>query len=169
MRSSVQIYAKSYQFTLPGHKADRLFEGSQILIQSTDFGDDAWHPFRCYLTLRDHLFPFRAELWLKKNGTIPTQGWFLHRLRRHLSGNIGGQSLRAGGATALAKAGVPPHLIQAIGRWSSEAFRIYICRHPVLLAALLHNSPSCLLRYLISLTIILFSSFLILYPPFLPL
>jgi hypothetical protein len=77
MRSSVQIYPKSYQFTLPGHKADRLFEGSQILIQSTNFGNDAWHPFTRYLTLRDHLFPFHAELWLKEDGTIPTRGWFL--------------------------------------------------------------------------------------------
>jgi hypothetical protein len=167
MRSSVQIYPKSYQFTLPGHKADRLFEGSQILIQSTDFSDDAWRPFTCYLTLCDRLFPFRAKLWLKEDGTIPTRGWFLRRLHRHLSGNIGGQSLRAGGATALAEAGVPPHLIQAIGRWSSEAFQIYIRCHPVLLAALLLNSPSCLLRYLILLTIILFSSFLI-YLPSLP-
>jgi hypothetical protein len=110
-----------------------------VLIQSTNVDDDAWAPFTKYLSLRDRLFPFRAELWLTSKGTIPTRSWFLRILHRHLSGNIGGQSLRAGGATALAEAGIPPHLIQAIGRWSSEAFNIYIRKHPVLLAALLYG------------------------------
>ena len=142
MRSSVCVNPKSFQFTLAGHKADRLFEGSLILIQSTDVDDDAWAPFTKYLSLRDQRFPYRAELFLRENGTIPTRAWFLRILHQHLSGNIGGQSLRAGGATALAEAGIPPHLIQAIGRWSSEAFQIYIRRHPVLLAAFLYGSPS---------------------------
>ena len=137
MRNSVHIYPKSFDFTLPGHKADRLFEGSLVLIQSTDFDDDPWSPFARYLSSRDRLFPLRAELWLRENGTIPTRAWFLRRLYHHLSGNVGGQSLRAGGATALAEAGIPSHMIQAIGRWSSDTFQIYIRRHPVLLAALL--------------------------------
>ena len=34
-------------------------------------------------------------------------------------------SLRIGGATALLKAGCPPSVIQALGRWSSEIFRLY--------------------------------------------
>jgi hypothetical protein len=141
MRSSVHVDPHSFRFTLPGHKADRLFEGSLVLIQSTTLDDDPWAPFTKYLSLRDQLFPFRAELWLTEDGTIPTRAAFLHILHRHLSGNIGGQSLRAGGATALAEAGIPSHMIQAIGRWSSEAFQIYIRCHPVLLAALLYGSP----------------------------
>jgi hypothetical protein len=140
MRNSVQIHPKSFQFTLPGHKADRFFEGSQVLIQSTQLDDDAWSPFTKYLALRDHRFPLRAELWLKEDGSIPTRAWFLRFLRRHFSGDVGGHSLRAGGATALAEAGIPPHIIQAIGRWSSDAFQIYIRRHPVFLAALLYSS-----------------------------
>ncbi len=50
--------------------------------------------------------------------------------------------MRAGGATALAEAGVSLALIQAIGRWSSDAFKIYIRHHPVLLAALLYSRPT---------------------------
>jgi hypothetical protein len=34
-------------------------------------------------------------------------------------------SLRIGGATALLKAGCPPAVIQALGRWSSEIYRLY--------------------------------------------
>jgi hypothetical protein len=149
MCSSINISSTSFSFILPDHKADRLFEGSQILIQSTHLGDDAWQPFTRYLVVRDRAFPLHAELWLKEDGTIPTRTWFLSRLCRHLSGNIGGQSLCAGGATALAEAGIPPYMVQAIGRWSSDAFQIYNCRHPVLLAALVYRSP----RYFFALTI----------------
>jgi hypothetical protein len=159
MRNSVSIHPRSFEFTLPGHKADRLFEGSKILIQSTNLADDAWGPFTTYLALRDHRFPLRPELWIKEDRSIPTRAWFLHRFRQHFSGNVGGHSLRAGGATALAEAGIPPHMIQAIGRWSSEAFQIYIRQHPVVLAAHLYGSSSRPLRYLIALTIIIYSFF----------
>jgi hypothetical protein len=68
-------------------------------------------------SLLDQCFP--AELWLKEDiRSIPT---FLQRFRQHFSGDVGGHSLRAGGATTLAEAGIPPHMIQAIGHWSSEA------------------------------------------------
>ena len=35
-------------------------------------------------------------------------------------------SLRAGAATTAANRGVPPYLIQKLGRWHSECYRIYI-------------------------------------------
>ena len=41
-----------------------------------------------------------------------------------VSNSIAGQSMRAGGATALAEAGVPPQLIQAAGRWTSDTFTL---------------------------------------------
>ena len=124
MRSSVQTNSTSFEFLLPGHKADRFFEGSRIIIQSTKSADDARGPFTKYLSCRDRLFPLRPELYLRENGTIPTRAWFIHRLRQHFPAEVGGQSLRAGGATALAEAGIPSQMIQAIGRWSSEAFQI---------------------------------------------
>jgi hypothetical protein len=37
--------------------------------------------------------------------------------------------------TTLAQSGVPLDQIQAIGRWASSTFRIYIRQHPVLLTA----------------------------------
>lgn len=55
--------------------------------------------------------------------------------------------MRAGGATSLAENSVPPNLIQAIGRWASSAFQIYIRKNPVLLQALLFrwaaHDPLC--------------------------
>jgi hypothetical protein len=104
--------------------------------------DDPHLPFINYLVSHDLLFPFNPELWLCSNGQIPTHSWFVHRLHHHFANDVGGHSLRSGGATALAEAGVAPHIIQAIGRWASNAFQIYIQQHPVLLAAMLYGHQS---------------------------
>jgi hypothetical protein len=66
--------------------------------------------------LRDCHFSLRAKLWLKEDGSIPTRDWFLHCFHHYFPENIGGQFLYAGGATALAKANVPFHIIQAISQ-----------------------------------------------------
>jgi hypothetical protein len=58
-------------------------------------------------------------------------------LHCHFGLDVGGHSLHAGGATALAEAGIPPHIIQPMGQWSSDTFQIYIHQHLTLLAALL--------------------------------
>ncbi|KAF7973478.1 hypothetical protein HWV62_15084, partial [Athelia sp. TMB] len=139
-RDSVELLADSYSFFLPGHKADRFFEGNRVIIQRSDAADDPLAPFKRYLASRDTKFPFHQPLWIRGDGSIPTRSWFISRLRTHFpSRDVSGHSLRAGGATALAEAGVPAHIIQAIGRWASETFQIYIRQHPVLLAALMYG------------------------------
>ena len=47
--------------------------------------------------------------------------------------------MRAGGATHLAQLGTPAPVIRALGRWSSDAWELYIRVHPTLLQALLHH------------------------------
>jgi len=142
LRHTVDLTPSSYAFLLPGHKADRFFHGSQVLIhqQLPTILASSSSPidvFKNYLSSRDKRFPFNPELWLREDGSIPLRSWFMRRLRVYLPTCYGGHSLRAGGATALAGAGVPPHLIQAAGRWSSETFQVYIRTHPMLLASLL--------------------------------
>ena len=51
-------------------------------------------------------------------------------------------SMRSGGATSLAEAGADLATIQAVGRWSSDAFRIYIRKNPVLIHAVLFGRPA---------------------------
>jgi hypothetical protein len=98
--------------------------------------------FADYLSSRDRLHPLSTPLWLKKNGTVPTRQFFISRLRRYFDKDVAGQSMRAGGATSLAEHGVPPSLIQFMGRWSSDAFFIYIRKSPVLIQALLYSSQN---------------------------
>lgn len=136
-RASVSVTCDFYQFFLPGHKADKFFEGNIVMIPKNTLPYDPHTAFASYLTSRDNLFPFSSPLWLRTNGAIPTRSWFITRLRLFFDSSVAGQSMRAGGATSLASNGVSPLIIQAIGRWSSESFRIYIRKNPVLIQAML--------------------------------
>ena len=141
-RDMVELLPEGFAFFLPGHKANKFFEGNRVLLQHNSGGDDPDRPFRKYLQSHDKLFPFHPQLWLRADGSVPTRGWFIWRLHQHFPPDVGGHSLRAGGATALAQASIPPHIIQAIGRWASNTFQIYIRHHPVLLMALLFSNSS---------------------------
>lgn len=125
-------------FLLPAHKGDTIFEGNRIIIVTAT----VIRAFHAYVSARDSHFPLHPALWVRADGTVPTRDWFVKRLRQLIpDSHYGGQSLRAGGATALAENGTLPHIIQARGRWSSEAFRIYIRKNPVLLQAMIHRQP----------------------------
>jgi hypothetical protein len=136
-RLSVSLSDSDYRFFLPGHKADKFFEGNTIIIQKHNLDTDPVSHFKAYLASRDKLFPFSSNLWLRENGSPPTRSFFLRRLHIFFDADVAGQSMRSGGATSLAQNGVPPNLIQAIGRWASSAFQVYIRKNPVLLQSLL--------------------------------
>ena len=136
-RTSVSLSNNDYHFFLPSHKANKFFEGIIVIIQHHTDSIDPLFFFKKYLSSRDHCFPFSPDLWLRTDGTRPSRSFFIHCMHLFFSDDIAGQSMRAGGATSLAENGVPPHLIQAIGRWASPAFQIYIRKNPVLLQALL--------------------------------
>jgi hypothetical protein len=139
-RSSVVTSSSQYEFHLPYHKADRFFEGNHVIVRREQFThlDPLFH-FHSYLASRDSLFPASSPLWLTSRGNVPTRDFFMRRLRLFFDKDIAGQSMRAGGATSLAENGVPPSIIQAVGRWSSDAFLIYIRKNPVLVQALLFS------------------------------
>ncbi|TFY77577.1 hypothetical protein EWM64_g6437 [Hericium alpestre] len=137
-RTSVEIGDDHLQYTLPTHKANRFFEGNTVRIARRPEDFDPHLAFTRYLCSRDARFPWSPQLWLTTAGVVPTRSWYLDRLHLHFGGNIGGHSLRSGGATFFAAEGWPDDRIQALGRWSSDAFRIYIQKNPVILQALLH-------------------------------
>jgi hypothetical protein len=141
LRSSFQWLEQleSYSFWLPRHKVDRSFQGARIVI-GPNVEVDALPWMRRYLRSRDRLFPNNPYLWLAADGLPPTRNWFLRRFRRLVPNRQwSGQSMRAGGATFLAEQNTPYDLIQGIGRWSSESFRIYIRRNPTILAIMVRK------------------------------
>ena len=124
-----------YEFLLPAHKANTTFEGNRVHIARIINAPDP-QPIMARYT-RDRLFPLHPQLWLHSNGSIPTRSWFLGRLSTFCPPEIAGQSMCAGGATALAKAGAPGELIRGAGRWSSDIFERYIHKNVIVLHALI--------------------------------
>jgi hypothetical protein len=116
-RTSLKILSTHYNFLLPGHKADRFFEGNKIVIPAQHFGLHPLPLFSRYLVSRDTFHPVASPLWLTASGSVPTRSFFISRLRLLFKKDVGGQSMRAGGATALADHGFSPYVIQASGRW----------------------------------------------------
>ncbi|KAJ8519646.1 hypothetical protein ONZ45_g3460 [Pleurotus djamor] len=137
-RTSVSCNDVSFSFTLPGHKADRFFEGNHIIIGTNSTLNPI--PYLAqYLQSRDRLFPCSPALWMKADGSIPTRNFVINRFKKFFDKSVAGHSLRAGGATFLAEMGVPHHIIQARGRWASETFQIYIRKNATVLQGLLLN------------------------------
>ena len=132
----------TFEFLLPAHKGDPLFHGNLVVIQSRAGLLDPKRIFLRYLASRDTHCGILPNLWSKRDGTIPTRSWFMANLRSIFPNDVGGHSFRSGSATRLALMGVPDDKIKAIGRWSSEAFRIYIRKNPVVLMALVSRKGS---------------------------
>jgi len=141
--NSVWLSDTSFQFFLPGHKANRFFEGNRIIVWKNHRIFDPHKFFTAYLCIWDDKFPLSSPLWLKSEGVVPTHSFFIKRLHRFFNSDTARQSLQAGGTTSLAENGVPPSIIQAIGRWASNAFKIYIWKNPVLIQVLLFGQTTC--------------------------
>ena len=135
MQPSVEQLPEAFSFWLPRHKANQFLEGNQLYICKSS--TETYHLFGSYLSSCDQLFRGRQELWLCHNSTIPMRTWFITRLRKFFPDSITGQSMCAGGATALAECGTAPMLIQTTRRWTSDTFNHYVHKNPFLFEALL--------------------------------
>lgn len=124
-------------YRLPYHKADRFYHGSEILF--TRFHSVDACPvllLQEYIGLRDSIHGARPALFIREDGSLPSRRWFISNLHRLVNNDYGGHSARAGGATFYASLGLSEDIIQALGRWSSEAWKIYIRENPTIRAEL---------------------------------
>lgn len=139
----------SLSIPLHAHKADQQQAGNTVLLIRRDDDLNPLPIIQRYLLSRDTLFPLNPELWSRSDGSIPRYSWFIGRLKSALPGNIGGSSLRSGGADHLARLGTDPALIQACGRWASDAYKVYLRTHPALVHHLLtHQAAATISRTL---------------------
>ena len=65
-RNSVQLSDTCFQFFLPGHKADRFFEGNKIIVQKDDRIFDPHKFFTAYLHVWDEKFSQLSPLAYKQ-------------------------------------------------------------------------------------------------------
>lgn len=120
--TSMQVFLKS-------SKTDQFRKGISLNIGKSGSAICAVDSMKQYLSKRKPPF---GPLFVYKNGKPLTKVSFTAELRRLLA-NIGlkpnefaSHSFRRGAATAAAAAGMPPWLIQTLGRWSSDCFKRYI-------------------------------------------
>jgi hypothetical protein len=67
---------------------------------------------------------------------LPMGSWFDSKVFSLLDRSFGGHSARAGGTTFYSSLGLSEDVIQAIGWWTSQSWKIYICDNPTVHAEL---------------------------------
>jgi hypothetical protein len=130
-RDTLIFSGNRVQYRLPYHKGDPFFHGSDILLTPQHIADPV-SLLRLYTHLRELKHGARSPLFLREHGLHPSRAWFDKRFFSLLDRSYGGQSARAGGATFYASLGISEDVLQAIGRWSSSAWKIYIRDHPAI-------------------------------------
>jgi hypothetical protein len=81
---------------------------------------------KVFVARRDTVHGAKAALFIREDGALPSRSWFDAKFHRVADHSFGGHSARAGGATFYAALGLSEDVIQALGRWSSQAWKIYI-------------------------------------------
>ena len=123
---------------IKGSKTDPFRKGAFIHIGLGKPPLCAVHSMMTYLASRGNV---PGPLFLFQNGRPLSRALLTDWLQQTLAsanipGNFSSHSFRIGAATVAARNGVPDHLIQALGRWSSSAYQLYIRTPSESLAAL---------------------------------
>ena len=109
-------------------KTDQFGKGASIVLARTDTNVCPVRALMSYLHVRG---PTPGPLFLLSDGTPLTKSKLNTHLQHVLkqcgwSGIFTLHSFRVGAATTAASLGFPSHLIQALGRWTSDAYKVYI-------------------------------------------
>ena len=111
-------------------KNDPFGKGAQVILGSTHS-----RPLCPVNALKEFLEarpPSPEPLFITEDASPLLKEAFVSEIRRALEtaglnpSLYAGHSFRIGAATSAAAAGIPAHMIQTLGRWSSDAFKLYI-------------------------------------------
>ena len=136
------IFAPScMRVRIKASKTDPFLKGVEIHIGWSVYPLCAVEAMMAYLMQRGNA---PGPLFLLQDGCPLSRVCLTDWLRQILSaagfqGNFSSHSFRIGAATVAARNGVPDHLIQALGRWSSNAYQFYIRTPSEALASLSHK------------------------------
>lgn len=113
---------------LKASKTDPFRKGCFIHIGLGSYPLCAIQSLMAYLTVRGNR---EGPLFLFQDGRPLSRASLTEWLRKILlsagiPGTFSSHSFRIGAATVAARNGVPDHLIQALGRWTSNAYQLYI-------------------------------------------
>ena len=134
-RRSVRLHEDHLELTLPASKTDPFRRGVTLTVAAS--GDEA-----CAVKALHHLFRWETS---SDSPLFQIEGAFTrtavtNHLRQILTslgvqGHYSGHSFRRGAATSAREAGLSSDEIQLLGRWKSDAYRLYIVTHPARILA----------------------------------
>lgn len=109
-------------------KTDPFRKGAAVTVGRT--GETAC-PVSALLTYLGRRSTAPGPLFRFANGRALSKAWFCARLKLEceatgVGGDFTSHSLRIGAATAASAAGLSNIMIQTLGRWSSDAFKLYV-------------------------------------------
>ncbi|RXN07697.1 tyrosine recombinase [Labeo rohita] len=120
-------------YTLKKSKTDQFGRSCPIYIFRLNSFISAFEPISEYVLSRYANSSSPQEpLFLTENGKMATRLWFNKHFLKVLSASgispehYSLHSFRIGAATSAASAGISDETIRVMGRWSSEAYRLYI-------------------------------------------
>lgn len=115
--SHISIYIKK-------SKTDPFRQGCTIKVWATYDYLCPVHTLHTYFSFFDQP---NGPLFQFSNGSLLTRNSFSDLIKQYSSQtNLNTHSFRIGGASAAHAGGIPDSTIQALGRWASNAFRIYL-------------------------------------------
>ena len=147
-RSDFHFHASHVNIFIEKSKTDQLREGNSVLIARTNSDTCPVHMLKSYLLQANiannsQEFIFRSVTFCKSTNTYLLRGsspLAYKRARELLLDDLGSigfdkskfglHSLRAGGATAAANAGINDRLFKKHGRWASDIAKDgYVCEN----------------------------------------
>ena len=113
--------------SIKASKTDPFRQGCHIYIGLGRAPLCAVNTLLAYLSVRGNV---PGPLFLLANGEPLSRSILTDWLRQifttaGIAGNFSSHSFRIGAATVAAHSGIPDHLIQALGRWTSNAYQLY--------------------------------------------
>ncbi|KIJ92811.1 hypothetical protein K443DRAFT_135182 [Laccaria amethystina LaAM-08-1] len=130
-RASLSFPYNHMQYRLPYHKGDPFYHGTDVLFTHHNSANPITL-MHDYITHHDRLHGARPALFIRANRSVPTRSWFDQKFFTLLDRDFGGHSPHVGAATYYASLGISASVIQALGCWSSQAWKIYICNNPTI-------------------------------------
>ena len=131
MISDVSVSHDSLEIHISESKTDPFRKGHTLTLTATHTSTCPVSAFKKYITLRTNA-PRDTPVFVFQSGTYLTRSNLTAVLRRLLA-NAGhdptvysSHSFRIGAATTAATVGTPAWLIQTLGRWSSDCYKVYI-------------------------------------------
>lgn len=137
-RDTFVLEADTMRFFLPKTKTKQFGEGGWVVVHRNlvPAGVPLFALAHAFIRARDAWLGPAGLLFGKKEGGRLLSRDNVVNMLKAIDPELTGHSFRAGGATYLASIGVREEDIKRMGRWTSDAWQIYVREHPTIIAEL---------------------------------